>query len=223
MGSLSLAEPTLPFMTARHYELACSIIAGVIERLGRQGRHFSGVMNSGFFATADGVKVIEFNARFGDPECINIMSLFAGSWPEVMERICAGTLTDADVRLKREASLVLYLVSPEYALRDSSSPPPRSYEFELDENRMEEAGCRVFFASAERTSGSSFRTLGTSRAVALATTAPTLAPARSRIADCAASVQPLQWRHDVGDEGYLNGLSRLVEQVPTAEARALLR
>ena len=45
-------------------------------------------MNSGFFATADGVKVIEFNARFGDPECMNIMSLFDGSWPEVMERIC---------------------------------------------------------------------------------------------------------------------------------------
>ncbi len=46
-------------------------------------------MNSGFFATADGVKVIEFNARFGDPECMNIMSLFNGSWPEVMERIAA--------------------------------------------------------------------------------------------------------------------------------------
>jgi phosphoribosylamine--glycine ligase len=223
MGSLSLAEPTLPFMTARHYELACSIIADVIERLGRQGRHFSGVMNSGFFATADGVKVIEFNARFGDPECINIMSVFAGSWPEVMERICAGALTDTDVRLQREASLVVYLVSPEYALRDASSPPPRSYEFELDENRMEEAGCRVFFASAERTSGSSFRTLGTSRAVALATTAATLAGARSRIADCAASVQSLQWRRDVGDEAYLDGLSKLVERVPAAEARPLLR
>ena len=38
-------------------------------------------MNSGFFATAEGVKVIEFNARFGDPECMNIMSLFEGGWP----------------------------------------------------------------------------------------------------------------------------------------------
>ena len=76
MGSLSLPGPTLPFMTAAHYEQACSIIERVIARLGEQGRHFSGVMNSGFFATADGVKVIEFNARFGDPECMNIMSLF---------------------------------------------------------------------------------------------------------------------------------------------------
>ena len=69
---------------------ACSIIERVIERLGAHGRHFSGVMNSGFFATADGVKVIEFNARFGDPECMNIMSLFDGSWTEVMGADRAG-------------------------------------------------------------------------------------------------------------------------------------
>ena len=93
MGSLSMAGSTLPFMTPAHYEQACSIIERVIERLAQQGRHFTGVMNSGFFATADGVKVIEFNARFGDPECMNIMSLFSGSWPDVMERISAGSLT----------------------------------------------------------------------------------------------------------------------------------
>ena len=99
MGSLALASNTLPFMSEAHYERACSIIELVIERLRADGRHFSGVMNSGFFATADGVKVIEFNARFGDPECMNIMSLFDGSWPHVMERICAGSLQAADVPL----------------------------------------------------------------------------------------------------------------------------
>ena len=87
MGSLSLGMPTLPFMSAGHYGEACSIIERVIERLREQGRHFSGVMNSGFFATADGVRVIEFNARFGDPECMNIMSLFCGDWPAAMESI----------------------------------------------------------------------------------------------------------------------------------------
>jgi phosphoribosylamine---glycine ligase len=223
MGSLTLAEPTLPFMTHRHYELACSIIAGVIERLAQQGRHFSGVMNSGFFATADGVKVIEFNARFGDPECINIMSLFRGSWPEVMEHICAGALAHGDVPLDREASLVLYLVSPDYALRAGSAERPRSYSFKLDCERIEEAGCNVFFASAEKTAEHTYRTVGTSRAVALATTAPALAQARARIAACAESVEALQWRRDVGDERYLSGLSKLVDQALTAEVRPLLR
>src|SRR5438552_1722764 len=68
MGSLTVAGPILPFMTARHYEEACAIIAAVIERLAQEGRHFTGVMNSGFFATAEGVKVTEFNGRFGAPE-----------------------------------------------------------------------------------------------------------------------------------------------------------
>ena len=100
-------------------------------------------MNSGFFATADGVKVIEFNARFGDPECMNIMSLFEGSWTEVMRQISEAQLTPADVPLREEASLVLYLVSPDYALR--KGPP---YEFTLDRERIEAEGCHVFFSSA---------------------------------------------------------------------------
>ena len=51
-------------------------------------------------------------------------------------------------------------------------------------------------------------------AVALATTAPTLERARERVARCASSVEVLQWRSDVGDESYLNGLSALVAGVP---------
>jgi phosphoribosylamine--glycine ligase len=217
MGSLSMPGPTLPFMIPAHYEQACSIIERIIARLGAQGRHFSGVMNSGFFATADGVKVIEFNARFGDPECMNILSLFEGNWPEVMQSISAGSLTAADVPLRREASLVLYLVSPDYALRQG---PP--VDFTIDPAGIERQGCHVFFSSAVQTGESTYRTVGTSRALALATTAPTLERARARVADCAASVPLLEWRSDVGDERYLNGLSKLVDRRPSAAERSLL-
>jgi phosphoribosylamine--glycine ligase len=203
MGSLSLPEPALPFMTERHYEQACAIIAEIIGRLGRAGRHFTGVMNSGFFATADGVKVIEFNARFGDPECMNIMALFDGNWPEIMERLVSGKL--GEVPLREEASMVLYLVSPDYALR-AGGP----YEFVLDQDRIEDAGCEVLFASAVKTLGDTYRTVGTSRAVALATTAPTLERARERTAACAGLVPVLEWRRDVGDQRYLDALSRLL-------------
>jgi len=209
MGSLTVDGATLPFMTVRHYEQACTIIELVIERLARERRHFTGVMNSGFFATADGVKVIEFNARFGDPECMNIMTLLAGSWPAIMERICAGTLTRADVPLREEASLVLYLVSPDYALR--AGPP---YRFELDELAMERAGCQVFFSSSVRVAERCFETVGTSRAVALAATAPTLAQARERVVGCASAVPALEWRRDVGDEAYLEGLQGLLARQP---------
>ncbi len=206
MGSLSMAAPTLPFMTAAHYQQACSIVERVIERLAQQGRHFNGIMNSGFFATAGGVKAIEFNARFGDPECMNIISLFDGSWPHVMERICATSLAPGDVPLRDEASLVLYLVSPDYALR-----PGPAYEFELQRERIEADGCDVHFSSAVEIGEGSYRTVGTSRALALTTTAPTLEQARARVAASAATVSVLDWRRDVGDERYLDGLSELVE------------
>jgi phosphoribosylamine---glycine ligase len=205
MGSLSLAEDTLPFMTHEHYARACSIIERVIARLGEEGRHFSGVMNSGFFATVEGVKVIEFNARFGDPECMNIMSLFDGDWTEVMQRICQRRLTPADVPLRPRASLVLYLVSPDYAVRPG---PP--YEFTLDRERIEEAGALVFFSSAVQTGEKRYKTVGTSRAVALAATAPKLEQARELLAGLAAEIPVLEWRADVGDERYMEALAGLV-------------
>ncbi len=202
MGSLSLPSPTLPFMTQSHYERACTIIERVIERLGAEGRHFSGVMNSGFFATAGGVKVIEFNARFGDPECMNIMSLLAGSWTDAMESICERRLSAAEVPLRDEASVVLYLVSPDYALR-SGGP----YEFALDASAIEADGGHVFFSSAVALGGGSYRTVGTSRAVALAATAPGLEQARQQVAAWAERVPVLEWRRDVGDTAYLEGLA----------------
>jgi phosphoribosylamine--glycine ligase len=212
MGSLSTERPILPFMTDAHYEQACSIVERVIARLTDEGRRFNGVMNSGFFATAEGVQVIEFNARFGDPECMNIMSLFQGDWPAVMERICAGELTAADVPLSSDASLVLYLVSPDYALPRPAGAAAQPYEFSLDVQAIERSGCSVFFSSAVHVAGDTYRTVGTSRAVALVTTAPTLGEAHARIVERAGEVDVLQWRHEVGDERYLQGLARLVAQ-----------
>jgi len=206
MGSLSMGTRTLPFMTDAHYERACEITQAVIDRLAAEGRHFSGVMNAGFFATADGVKVIEFNARFGDPECMNVMSLFEGDWTEVMQRIAARSLSPDDVPLRDHASLVLYLVSPDYALR--AGPP---YGFRLDRERIEAGGVHVFFSSAVEIGEREYRTVGTSRAVALAASAPSLEQARARVLECAATVPVLEWRKDVGDARYLDGLKQLVQ------------
>jgi phosphoribosylamine---glycine ligase len=220
MGSLSMPTVTLPFMAAAHYEQACSIIERVIARLAEQGRHFNGVMNSGFFATADGVKVIEFNARFGDPECMNIMTLFGGSWTELMQRISSASLTAADVTLSGDASVVLYLVSPDYALPVSAAGRNPAYEFTLDRARFEADGCRVFFSSAIEVAPDRYCTVGTSRAVALAASAPTLDGARARVVGCASSIPVLEWRRDVGDPRYLDGLAALVAGADSAVADA---
>ena len=106
------------------------------------------------------------------------------------------------VPLRREASLVLYLVSPDYALRTGPA-----YEFTLDPARIEAEG---------RTCSSPRRWPPASTAIARsapparwrsASTAATLEQARERVAECAATVPVLEWRRDVGDEGYLDGLA----------------
>ncbi len=102
--------------------------------------------------------------------------------------------------------MVLYLVSPDYALR-----PGPAYEFTLERERIEADGCNVHFSSAVEVGENAYRTVGTSRAVALTATAPTLEQARVRVAASAATVPVLEWRRDVGDERYLNDLVRLVE------------
>jgi phosphoribosylamine-glycine ligase len=100
---------------------------------------------------------------------------------------------------------VLYLVSPDYALR-----PGAPYEFTLDRQRIEADGCRVYFSSAVQVGENTYRTVGTSRAVALATTAPTLEQARRRVVAVAESIDVLEWRRDIGQMSYLEGLSALV-------------
>jgi phosphoribosylamine-glycine ligase len=136
---------------------------------------------------------------------MNIMSLLAGSWPHVMEQICARRLGVADVPLREQATVVLYLVSPDYALRAGPA-----YEFALDADAAAAHGCEVFFSSAVAAEAGSYRTVGTSRAVALATAADTLEQARASVAAVAATVPVLEWRRDVGAGSYLDALRPLV-------------
>jgi phosphoribosylamine--glycine ligase len=86
----------------------------VIERLGALGRRFNGVMNSGFFATAEGVKVIEFNARFGDPETQVLMPRLQGDLLETLARTATGDLSGTAVTPDGSSAVTVVLASPGY-------------------------------------------------------------------------------------------------------------
>ncbi len=194
MGSYSMAGGLLPFLDKSTYEHACQITEDAIHYLVRSGRHFTGCMNAGFFATEEGPKVIEFNSRFGDPEGLNIMTLFEGDWVDVMYAMHHGKLNDLLIPLAGESSVVVYLVSPEYALKQGNP-----HHFSLDNGRASAAGVSVYFSSACEESPGQFVTVGTSRAVAFATCAPILADARERVYGVIESVVDgsLEYRKDI--------------------------
>ena len=200
MGSFSVETNLLPGLAQADYDSACSIIERVIHRLDDMGRSFSGVLNAGFFASESGVKVVEFNARFGDPECLNILSLLDGNWIETMEAIVARTLRPEHVSLRREATAVVYLVSPEYALRPGQ---PTQYQFDVDVAR--ERGCRAYFHTSVSLGGNAYRTVGPGRAVGLTATGETIDDARATVMDAIphALSGPLEWRRDIGSSDYI--------------------
>ncbi len=55
------------------------------------GVGYKGILYGGFIATADGVKVIEYNARFGDPEVVNVLSLLESDFVD----ICLGIVNNS--------------------------------------------------------------------------------------------------------------------------------
>jgi phosphoribosylamine--glycine ligase len=111
MGTYSDADGSLPFLTANDLSAAHEITVKVAAALKSEcGAEFKGIMYGGFMATKDGVRLIEYNARFGDPEVMNVLPLLKSDFVDVCERIIAGTLES--VEFERRATVVKY-VCPE--------------------------------------------------------------------------------------------------------------
>lgn len=199
MGCYSDRFGTLPFLTEQLIEQSHDLISKTLAELNRQGRDFNGVLNAGLFATSNGIKFMEYNARFGDPEAMNIMILMKTPFIEVLEKIHARQLDPSSVAFEDKASVVKYLVSPEYP-RSSK----RQYEFTMDVAACNNDNGFVFFGSAEeRDNPDSYSTVGTSRTVAVATLADTISEAASHVDAMLEQhvVGELQFRRDIGSAG----------------------
>ena len=76
MGSYSDSNHLLPFLRPTHRDAALSIMQKTIDAFKKKtGSPYIGILYGGFMATRDGVKLIEYNSRFGDPEAMNVLSI----------------------------------------------------------------------------------------------------------------------------------------------------
>lgn len=208
MGAFSDRE--LPsFLTEREWETAAGSIEDIISEMSRRNLKFNGVLNVGFFVSPIGMKIIECNARPGDPECMNMMLLLDSDVPKTMQDIANTELTSRQARFKEAASTVVYLVSRSYALGEGDYAPTT---FRLDEEALETAGARTFFGSARRVEGheSLYSSVGNSRALALGALGESLSEARSKVYR---AVQTgvhgdLDYRNDIASAEYVESLKR---------------
>lgn len=91
-----------------------TIFLPTVKALNAEGRTFQGVIYFGMMLTPDGPKVVEYNARFGDPECQAVLSLLETDLMDILEACVDGTLDQVDVKFKDAASCCLVLASGGY-------------------------------------------------------------------------------------------------------------
>lgn len=115
MGTYSDADHSLPFLTKKDIEEACSINKQTVSALQNKfGEGYKGILYGGFMATENGVKLIEYNARFGDPEAMNVLSILESDLIEIFNAITGGTLEEINVRFQNKATVCKYGVPEGY-------------------------------------------------------------------------------------------------------------
>ena len=115
MGSYSDADHSLPFLTNDDISQAQQINETTGQALKKEfSEGYKGVLYGGFIATADGVKLIEYNARLGDPEAMNVLPLLESDFVEVCHGIVNGNLDERNVSFSRRATVCKYAVPEGY-------------------------------------------------------------------------------------------------------------
>ncbi len=115
MGSYTDANGSLPFLTPHDIATARRTNEQVIAALHHElNEPYRGILYGGFMATRNGVRLIEYNARFGDPECLNLLTLLQTDFVAICRAIVSGTLYNLDVRFARDATVCKYVVPEGY-------------------------------------------------------------------------------------------------------------
>ena len=192
MGSYSDADPTLPFMDEGDYEAAVEVLEATVDALPA----YKGVLYGQFMLTADGVRVVEFNARFGDPEAMNTLPVLETPFLDVLTAARDGESLP-DLAFDDRATVCKYAVPAGYP-----TDPESGALIEVDEASVAAAAegdgdALLFYASVDARDDGLYTT--TSRAFAVVGIAATITDAEAIAADAlAAAGDGLRVRHDIG-------------------------
>ena len=130
MGTYSFGNHSLPFLSEKDINEAQKTNELVAKQLfAETGTPYVGILYGGFMLTRDGVKVIEYNARFGDPEAMNVLSILESDFLSICISMVDGNLKDQDVSFERLATVCKYVVPVGYP-----DKPTKNFEVFCDQN-----------------------------------------------------------------------------------------
>ncbi|ODT69099.1 MAG: phosphoribosylamine--glycine ligase [Pelagibacterium sp. SCN 63-23] len=113
-GGMGAYSPA-PVLTRTLYETAMTrIIEPTVRGLAQRGTPYAGVLYAGLMLTEDGPKLVEYNARFGDPECQVMMMRMDSDIVPLLHAVATGTLAGQEVRWKDEFALTVIMATKGY-------------------------------------------------------------------------------------------------------------
>ncbi|MBX9701273.1 MAG: phosphoribosylamine--glycine ligase [Acetobacteraceae bacterium] len=193
-GGMGAYSPPPAFTDALRERAMAEIVRPVLAEMARRGTPFRGVLFAGLMLTADGPRLIEFNVRFGDPECQALMLRLRSDLLAALLAACDGELRHFDLRWSAEQSIVVVMAARGY---------PGAYAKGSAIRGLDRAatipGVQVFHAGTARGADGVVTAQG-GRVLGIAATGPTLRAAR----DAAyAAVDAIDWpegfcRRDIG-------------------------
>ena len=130
MGTYSFGNHSLPFLSKKDIKEAQRTNELVAKQLFEAtGTPYIGILYGGFMLTRSGVKVIEYNARFGDPEAMNVLSILESDFLSICISMVDGNLKTQDVSFERLATVCKYVVPVGYP-----DKPEKNFEVLCNQN-----------------------------------------------------------------------------------------
>lgn len=147
-GGMGTFSPS-PFYT-QEVDAFCKehIYQPTVDAMAAEGREFKGIIFFGLILTADGPRVLEYNARFGDPETQVVLPRMRNDIAEVFEACIDGTLDQIELDFTQDAAVCVVLASGGYPVSYKKGYPIAGLEKFQDRE-----GCYVFHAGTKWENG----------------------------------------------------------------------
>ncbi len=196
MGSYSDSDHLLPFLEKKDVEEGLKITQAVADAIRKEyGMKYKGVMYAGLIKTKTGVKLIEYNARFGDPEAMNTFATLETDLVEISKAIISGNLDKVDVKFSNKATVCKYVVPKGYP-----DDPVRNQK--VDVSAVDKSKVKMYFASVDKKEDGLY--MSSSRAIGLVGVADTIEEAEKIAEEAASAIKgPVFHRKDIGTRALL--------------------
>ena len=196
MGSYSDKGGLLPFLSQENYDTAVEIMRKTVDSIAKETKPYKGILYGQFMLCSDGPRLIEYNARFGDPEAMNVLPLLKTKMVDICNSIVNEDLEN--VEFIDKASVCKYIVPDGYPNSEYANT-----KVEVDEDKIKELGANVLYAAVNQKDDGIY--LSGSRALGIVGQGETISEAEN-VAEkaCQFVTGNIYHRRDVGTNELVN-------------------